>query len=100
MPERDIGAFRKANRRNEYVMFADPKIKISRNSQEGLELYAILSIVATYAPDHNTNLTVSDTIDFGTDEEWDGAVILLPEIMEKTNIVKCYISTKQYITVF
>lgn len=46
------------------------------------------------------NLTVSDTIDFGTDEEWGGAVILLPEVMKKTNIVKCYISTKQYITVF
>lgn len=34
MPERDIGSGRHANRRNEYVMFLSPEIKVSRSSAD------------------------------------------------------------------
>lgn len=100
MPERDIGSGRHANRRNEYVMFLSPEIKVSRSSADWLRLNALLWHTAEYPRKANENLTVSDTIDMGLNERYCGTVLLLPEILHSPDFVKCYISTNKFISIF
>ena len=42
MPERDIGWGRKANRRNEYVMFISKEVEISESTTEWLSLNSLI----------------------------------------------------------
>lgn len=100
MPERDIGWGRKANRRNEYVMFISKKVEISESTTEWLSLNSLLWATAEYAFNEKDNLTVSDSIDMGIDGKYCGTVLLLPEILKTTKIVKCYISEHKYISIF
>ena len=60
MPERDIGWGRKANRRNEYVMFISKEVEISDSTTEWLSLNSLLWATAEYAFNEKDNLTVSD----------------------------------------
>ena len=97
MPQREIGLGRKANRRNEYVMFVEPSAEISYSTNYWLTL----PLVAKYTAHCEKNITVSDTIEFtGGEGESCGAVILMPEVMKKPDIVKCYITKKKFISVF
>ena len=100
MPERDIGWGRKANRRNEYIMLIEPKAKIDEQSTEWLFFNSLLWSTAEYAFNSKENLTVSDTIDMGLDGKYCGTVILFPEVFKSPDIVKCYISEKEYVSIF
>ena len=106
MPERDIGWGRKANRRNEYVMFVSPEVKIAEpqgdedEKAEWLFLNSLLWSTAEYAFTEKDNLTVSDTTDMGLDGKYCGTVLLLPEIMKTPHIVKCFVSAHKFISVF
>lgn len=100
MPERDIGWGRKANRRNEYVMFISKEVEISESTTEWLSLNSLLWATAEYAFNEKDNLTVSDTIDMGLVGKYCGTVLLLPEISKTPKIVKCYISEHKYISIF
>lgn len=100
MPERDIGWGRKANRRNEYVMFISKEVEISESTTEWLSLNSLLWATAEYAFNEKDNLTVSDSIDMGIDGKYCGTVLLLPEILKTPKIVKCYISKHKYISIF
>ena len=100
MPERDIGWGRKANRRNEYVMFISPEVPINQASTEWLFLNSLLWSTAEYAYNEKDNITVSDTIDMGLKGKYCGVVLLLPEILKSPRIVKCFTSKHQYISIF
>lgn len=100
MPERDIGWGRKANRRNEYVMFISKEVEISESTTEWLSLNSLLWATAEYAFNEKDNLTVSDSIDMGLVGKYCGTVLLLPEILKTPKIVKCYISEHKYISIF
>ena len=106
MPERKIGWGRKANRRNEYVMFISPEVEVSdptgnENADTGwLFFNSLLWATAEYAFNEKDNVTVSDTIDMGLDGKYRGVVLLLPEVFKTPRIVKCYISKNQYISIF
>lgn len=106
MPEREIGWGRKANRRNEYVMFISPEVEVSdptgnENADTGwLFLNSLLWATAEYAFNEKDNVTVSDTIDMGLDGKYRGVVLLLPEVFKTPRIVKCYISKNQYVSIF
>lgn len=98
MPEREIGWGRKANRRNEYMMFISPEVEVSdptdnENADTGwLFLNSLLWATAEYAFNQKDNITVSDTIDMGLDGKYRGVVLLLPEVFKTPRIVKCYIT--------
>lgn len=100
MPERDIGWGRKANRRNEYVMFISPEVPVNQASTEWLFLNSLLWSTAEYAYNEKDNITVSDTIDMGLKGKYCGVVLLLPEILKSPRIVKCFTSKHQYISIF
>lgn len=100
MPERDIGWERKANQRNEYMMFVNPEVKISQKETEWLSLNSLLWATAEYACNAKENITVSDTIDMQIKGKYCGIVLLLPEIFKSPSIVKCYISKRKYISIF
>ena len=100
MPERDIGWGRKANRRNEYVMFLSSETEVSESATEWLFLNSLLWATAEYAFNEKDNITVSDTIDMSIKDKYCGVVLLLPEIMKSPKIVKCYVSEHKYISVF
>lgn len=100
MPERDIGWGRKANRRNEYVMFISPEVPVNQTSTEWLFLNSLLWSTAEYAYNEKDNITVSDTIDMGLKGKYCGVVLLLPEILKSPRIVKCFTSKHQYISIF
>ena len=100
MPERDIGWGRKANRRNEYMMFLSQDIDVSEGSSDWLFLNSLLWSAAEYAFNEKDNLTVSDTIDMKADGKYCGTVLLLPEVFKSPSIVKCYVSKHKYISVF
>ena len=106
MPEREIGWGRKANRRNEYMMFISPEVEVSdptdnENADTGwLFLNSLLWSTAEYAFNEKDNLTVSDTIDMGLDGKYCGTVLLLPEVFKSPSIVKCYVSEHKYISIF
>lgn len=100
MPERDIGWGRKANRRNEYVMFLSPETKVSESATEWLFLNSLLWATAEYAFKEKDNITVSDTIDMKIKGKYCGVVLLLPEIMKSPKVVKCYVSEHKYISIF
>ena len=100
MPERNIGCGRKANRRNEYMMFISPDVKVDETATEWLVLNSMLWSTAEYAFNEKDNITVSDTIDFGLNGKYCGTVLLLPEVFKTPNIVKCFISKHKYISIF
>lgn len=100
MPERDIGWGRKANRRNEYMMFLSPDIDVSEDTSDWLRLNSLLWSTAEYAFNEKDNLTVSDTIDMGLDGKYCGIALLLPEIFKSPNIVKCFIAKRKFISIF
>ena len=100
MPEREIGFGRRANRRNEYVMFISPDVDVSPASTEWLKLNALLWRTAQYACEENRNVTVSDTIEMDTGEKYCGTVLLLPEVLPSRDLVKCYTSAKKFISIF
>ena len=100
MPERNIGWGRKANRRNEYMMFISPDVKVDESATEWLVLNSMLWSTAEYAFNEKDNITVSDTIDFGLNGKYCGTVLLLPEVFKTPNIVKCFISKHKYISIF
>ncbi len=100
MPERDIGWGRKANRRNEYMMFLPPEVEVSESTTEWLFLNSLLWSTAEYAFNEKDNLTVSDTIDMGIKGKYCGTVLLLPEIFKSPSIVKCYVTKHKYISIF
>lgn len=101
MPERDIGLGREASRRNEYVMFVDPRMEISRRRTEWLALHSILQLVAQYTAQCSRNVTVSDTLEFTDDfGHRRCAVLLLPEAMKRPDLVKCYTSKNKFITIY
>ena len=100
MPERNIGWGRKANRRNEYMMFISPDVKVDETATEWLVLNSMLWSTAEYAFNEKDNITVSDTIDFGLKGKYCGTVLLLPEVFKTPNIVKCFISKHKYISIF
>ena len=106
MPEREIGWGRKANRRNEYMMFISPDVDIRNPSDDEnaptdwLFLNSLLWSTAEYAFNEKDNITVSDTLDMGIDGKYRGVVLLLPEVFKTPRIVKCYISKNQYISIF
>ncbi len=106
MPERDIGWGRKANRRNEYMMFISPEVEVSdptdnENADTGwLFLNSLLWATAEYAFNQKDNITVSDTIDMGLDGKYRGVVLLLPEVFKTPRIVKCYITKNKYVSIF
>lgn len=100
MPERDIGWGRKANRRNEYVMFISEEVDVSENNTEWLILNSLLWSTAEYAFNEKDNLTVSDTIDMGLKGKYCGVVLLLPEALKTPKIVKCFITKHKYISIF
>ena len=106
MPERDIGFGRKANRRNEYMMFISPDVDIRNPSDDEdaptdwLSLNSLLWATAEYAFNEKDNITVSDTIDMGIDGKYCGTVLLLPEILKSPSTVKCYVSEHKYISIF
>ena len=100
MPERDIGFGRKANRRNEYMMFITPDVDIRNTSEDEdaptdwLALNSLLWATAEYAFNEKDNITVSDTFDMGINGKYCGTVLLLPEILKSPSTVKCYVSKK------
>ena len=106
MPEREIGWGRKANRRNEYMMFISPEVEVSdptdnENADTGwLFLNSLLWATAEYAFNQKDNITVSDTIDMGLDGKYRGVVLLLPEVFKTPRIVKCYITKNKYVSIF
>lgn len=100
MPERDIGWGRKANRRNEYMMFLSPDIDVSEDTSDWFSLNSLLWSTAEYPFNGKDNLTVSDTIDMGIQGKYCGTVLLLPEVFKSPSIVKCYVSKHKYISVF
>ena len=106
MPERDIGFGRKANRRNEYMMFIDPDVDIRDTSEDEdaptdwLSLNSLLWATAEYAFNEKDNITVSDTLDMGINGKYCGTVLLLPEILKSPSTVKCYVSENKYISIF
>lgn len=100
MPERDIGWGRKANRRNEYMMFLTPETEVSEAATEWLPLNSLLWATAEYAYNAKENVTVSDTIDMEIKGKYCGTVLLLPEILKSPASVKCYVSKHKYITIF
>ncbi len=100
MPERNIGWGRKANRRNEYMMFISPDVKVDETATEWLVLNSMLWSTAEYAFNEKDNITVSDTIDFGLKGKYCGTFLLLPEVFKTPNIVKCFISKHKYISIF
>ncbi len=100
MPERDIGWGRKANRRNEYMMFISPDVKVDETATEWLVLNSMLWSTSEYAFNEKDNITVSDTIDFGLKGKYCGIVLLLPEVFKSPSIVKCFISKHKYISIF
>lgn len=100
MPERDIGWGRKANRRNEYMMFISPDVKVDESATEWLMLNSLLWSTAEYAFKEKDNITVSDTIDFDLKGKYCGAVLLLPEVFKSASVVKCFISKHKYISIF
>jgi len=100
MPERDIGWGRKANRRNEYMMFISSETEVSETSVEWLTLNSLLWATAEYAFNAKDNITVSDTIDMGIDGKYCGTVLLLPEILKSPASVKCFVSKHKYIGIF
>lgn len=99
MPEREIGLGRKANRRNEYMMFLAPDVKVKRSSKQWFYLNSLLWATAEYACNAGENLTVSDSLDMGINGKYCGTVLLLPEILTPDS-VKCYISSKSFISIF
>ena len=100
MPERDIGMWRKANQRNEYMMLIDPEVEISQEKTEWLSLNSLLWATAEYAFNAKENITVSDTIDMQIKGKYCGTVLLLPEIFKSPSVVKCFISKRKYISIF
>lgn len=106
MPEREIGLGRKANRRNEYIMFISPDVDISNPAgdetapTDWLFLNSFLWSTAQYAFNEKDNLTVSDTIDMGLDGKYRGVVLLLPEVFKTPKIVKCYTSKHKFISIY
>lgn len=100
MPEHDIGWGRKANQRNEYMMFIESEVEISPEKTEWLSLNSLLWATAEYAFNTKENLTVSDTIDMKIKGKYCGIVLLLPEIFKSPSIVKCFISKHKYISIF
>ncbi len=100
MPERDIGWGRKANQRNEYMMFIDPEVEISQEKTEWLSLNSLLSATAEYAFNAKENITASDTIDMQIKGKYCGTVLLLPEIFKSPSIVKCFVSQHKFISIF
>ena len=100
MPKRDIGLGRKANRRNEYVMFISPETSIGQDTSDWLYLNSILWATAHSTSKNDINLTVSDTIDMELDGKYCGIVLLLPEIMKSPKICKCYVSKREFISIF
>lgn len=105
MPKREIGWGRKANRRNEYMMFLSPEANVcpatdDEAQPEWLFFNSLLWSTAQYAFVENDNVTVSDTIDMGLDGKYCGVVLLLPEIFKTPRIVKCFTSEHQYISIF
>ena len=100
MPKRNIGCGRLANRRNEYIMFVSPQVEISQSSVEWLKLNALLWHIADYAYTEKENVTVSDTFDVSFNEKYCGAVLLLPELLDSSSSVKCYISKNKFVSIF
>lgn len=100
MPERDIGCGRKANRRNEYMMFLEPDVEVSEDSTEWLFLNSLLWSTAQYAFNKKDAITVSDTIDMGIKGKYCGVVLLLPEIFKTPSVVKCYYSRHKYVSIY
>ena len=99
MPVRDIGCGRYANRRNEYIMFISPDVKVKQSSSDWLKLNALLWMTACYPYNAKTNVTVSDTIDFNLPGKYCGTVLLLPEIIDSPAVTKCYTSTQKFISI-
>lgn len=101
MPEREIGWGRKANRRNEYMMFISPEVEVSdptdnENADTGwLFLNSLLWATAEYAFNQKDNITVSDTIDMGLDGKYRGVVLLLPEVFKNTSYREVLYHQKQ-----
>ena len=99
MPKRDIGSGRKANRRNEYIIFY-PETPVGQDASDWLYLNSLLWATANCASENDINLTVSDTIDMELDGKYCGIVLLLPEIIKSPKICKCYVSKREFITIF
>lgn len=100
MPERDIGWCRKANRRNEYMMLIAPEVEVDESNTGWLPLNSLLWSTAEYAFNEKDAVTVSDTIDMGLEGKYCGTVLLLPEVFESPDIVKCHYTKHRYVSIF
>lgn len=90
MPKREGVRYGKtASPYNEYVMFLDPSLRVEKDSDDWKWYWKVLMETALFPFRSGEALVATDTVDLGLDGPMKGVVLLFPEAVEDTSVLRC-----------
>lgn len=85
------------SRFNEYILFVDPDVDLN-DKQAASYYYHKLMIIATFAYENKTHITIEHSFEWKNDDPKDeliGAFILFPEIIEDVGVLRCKVGFRK-----